>query len=710
MRSDSNTENTVNQPAASPDAARDAGTASAEPGRQPFVHDSVVLLRAPSQAWSDAAGEMGSEPIHGFYHSDVRVLRHLSLTAGETSLTPLSRSAEGAGSTIFLSLAREEDDDTVDPRVRVERARTVEADRMLERVTVINGLDHEIRLPVRIVGTTEFSDIQAVKEGRPRPDPEFSSRAVAHGARFEAGAVSAAVAAPGADVTVVGAEFTAEWVLPVAARGTSSAQWSLVVSDAAAVVRGTTHPSPWSAFRARTDDSRLASWLARALTDLDGLRLTTVGTANATERAGDEFLAAGAPWFFTLFGRDAIWAARMLLPLGTGLPASTLRVLAARQGTRVDPETAEEPGKIMHELRRGELELRHSGARLPPLYYGTVDATALWICLLRDASAWGMPEQDVRALLPALESALAWMRDYGDSDGDGFLEYIDRTRHGLANQGWKDSDDSIQWRDGRLAEGPIALCEVQGYAYEAAIGGAELLDRFGRPGGDQWRSWAASLRDRFRQAFWIDDERGPYPAVALDAHKRPVDTVTSNIGHLLGTGILTAEESRRVAERLVRPSMSSGYGLRTLSTDSAGYWPLSYHGGSVWTHDTAIVISGLARSGLEAEAGVLIDGLLDAAGGFDYRVPELHSGDSASAVHSPVPYPAACRPQAWSASAAVAVLQARLGLQPDPENNGLRIRPMPGHGAIETDGLQFGGRAFALDVDAAGKVTRNTLR
>jgi glycogen debranching enzyme len=251
------------------------------------------------------------------------------------------------------------------------------------------------------------------------------------------------------------------------------------------------------------------------------------------------------------------------------------------------------------------------------------------------------------------------MRDSGDSDGDGLLEYIDTTGRGLANQGWKDSGDSVQWRDGTLAEGPIALCEVQGYAHRAALDGAELLEAFGVPDeAAPWRAWAAALRERFRAAFWVDDPAGAYPAIALDARKRRVDTVTSNIGHLLGTGLLDAAESALVARRLVSPELASGYGLRTLATDSAGYWPLSYHGGSVWTHDTAIAITGLAADGFEAEAAELSEGLLRAAVAFEYRMPELYAGDPASSTPAPIPYPAACRPQAWSAAAAVAVWDA----------------------------------------------------
>ncbi|HSP76799.1 MAG TPA: amylo-alpha-1,6-glucosidase, partial [Cryobacterium sp.] len=420
----------------------------------------------------------------------------------------------------------------------------------------------------------------------------------------------------------------------------------------------------------RSGDARLGRWVARALDDLTGLRMAT------TTSPDEPFLAAGAPWFFTLFGRVSLWAARFLLPLGTEIAGSTLRLLAQLQGTKSDTETAEQPGKIMHELRPDVFSIPGESLSLPPLYYGTVDATPLWICLLRDAYRWGLADSEVEALLPALEAALGWMRDFGDSDGDGFLEYVDITGHGLANQGWKDSGDSIQWRDGSLADGPIALCEVQAYAYEAYIGGAELLDAFDRPGGDAWRARAAALQTRFRESFWIESPAGRYPAVALDAFKRPVDTVTSNIGHLLGTGLLSAEESALVAARLVSPELNSGYGLRTMSTDSAGYWPLSYHGGSVWTHDTAIAIAGLGRAGFGAEAGILIEGLLAAAESFDYRMPELHSGDASTLVAAAVPYPAACRPQAWSAAAAVSVLGTVLGLEPDPVTGQVTATPI----------------------------------
>ena len=674
---------------------------TAEDPKQPLLHDSVVQVAAPTQAWSDGAGEMGGSPIHGFYHSDVRIIRSLSLTADWTALEALSRSDEGSALSTFVSLARGLDDDTADPRVRIERRRELAEGVIREQITVINAREVEVETELRLSLAVDFADMQTIKSGAPSRAADLAGSPIAEGALFEAGSVTASVTAPGAQTALAGDALSATWQLRVPPGGSASVQWAVAADDAAAVVSAAGGMAPWSGFRSRTDDSRLGAWLTNALSDLDGLRMVT------RRLPAEQFLAAGAPWFFTLFGRDSIWAARLLLPLGTELAASTLRVLAALQGTREVAETAEQPGKIMHELRRGELSLPIEGLTLPPLYYGTVDATALWVILLHDSWKWGMPDEEVIALLPHLEEALAWMRDYGDSDADGFLEYVDTTGHGLANQGWKDSGDSIQWRDGRLAEGPIALCEVQGYAYQAAVGGAELLDRFGRPGGSEWRSWAADLKERFAEKFWIDDPRGAYPAVALDAAKQRVDTVTSNIGHLLGTGILDERGSRLVASRLVSAELASGYGLRTMSSDSAGFWPLSYHGGSVWAHDTAIAILGLARSGFAEEAAVLIDGLLSAADGFGYRMPELHSGDRSSDWRSPVPYPAACRPQAWSAAAAVAVLTASLGL--DPDDGRLDVRPLVGRGAIEVDGLRFGGRSFAVSTDAGGGLVHSTL-
>jgi glycogen debranching enzyme len=328
------------------------------------------------------------------------------------------------------------------------------------------------------------------------------------------------------------------------------------------------------------------------------------------------------------------------------------------------------------------------------------------VSLLYDAWRWGLPESEVAALLPHLRAALGWLSDHADPDGDGFLEYLDLSGRGLANQGWKDSGDAVRFRDGRIAPGPIALCEVQGYAYEAAVAGATLLDAFGLPDAQRWREYAGALAQRFRERFWVDGPDGPYPALALDVDKRPVDSLTSNIGHLLGTGLLSPSEAADVARQLASPAMSGGYGLRTMSTMDGGYNPLSYHCGSVWAHDTAIVISGLAREGFGTVAAELAEGLLAAAEAFGYRIPELYGGDGRAQVGRPVPYPAACAPQAWSAAASVVILQAALGLQADVPAGQLRLRPMPGAplGGISARGLRVGGHPVDVTLERDGTV------
>jgi glycogen debranching enzyme len=618
---------------------------------QPLLHDEFVILRAPAQAWSAHDGGIGSQPIHGVYVSDVRVLSVVDVTIGGTHGEHVATIPDGADSAAFVFLARHLDDSSADPRVRFTRRRTVSIDGMTESLLIESALTEAVETTLIVRLESDLANMDSVKTGR-----SDASVPIDDSGAWGNGTVEASVKADGASIRGGRSGLDLSWDVTIPARGSVAVEWSVTATDSSAVVAGVTTPAPWNAPVVTTGDERLSKWVDRALEDLDALRLTT--------KAGrDEFLAAGSPWFFTLFGRDSLWAARFMLSTGTAIAADTLRVLAGLQGTSAVAETAEQPGKIMHELRRGTLSIPSENVVLPPLYYGTVDATPLWVCVLHDAWRWGMPEHEVRALLPNLVAALEWMRDFGDSDGDGLLEYVDSTGHGLSNQGWKDSGDSVQWRDGSLADGPIALCEVQAYAFEAAMHGADVLEHFGAP-AEEWREWAGRLRDRFNEKFWVDDPAGAYPAIALDARKRPVNTVTSNIGHLLGTGLLSHDQAALVAARLVAPELNSGFGLRTMSTDSAGYWPLSYHGGSVWTHDTAIAISGLSREGFAVEAGTLIDGLLAAASAFDYRMPELHSGDAASAVSRPVPYPAACRPQAWSAAAAIAVLAASTGLEP----------------------------------------------
>ncbi|NLA09965.1 MAG: amylo-alpha-1,6-glucosidase [Microbacteriaceae bacterium] len=617
---------------------------------QPLLHDGVIAYRAPTQVWSQPGGDLGAAAIDGIYHGDLRHVRICTLRCDEHAPEPIAVSRHGASRVAFEGLLRRIDDASADPKVRLRRDRRVSDGRVTEAVTVRSHLAAAIDTIVTLRVVPDFSPMQDIKAGLARArgwSVEESLDATSLTVRLAT--ASFELRAPGARLDADGDALLASWPIRIAPFGSVELGWSIALDDPSLVVRGVPSDTDWIRPDAvgRVSDRRLARWLDTALGDLDALRLAL------PEHPRDVFYAAGAPWFFTLFGRDSIWTARLSLPFDREVAASTLRALASMQGTVDDPATAQQPGKIMHELRSAALELPGEGVRLPPIYYGTVDATALFVCLAVDAWRAGMPEHEVRALLPAVRRALDWLVHEGDGDGDGFIDYIDRTGHGLANQGWKDSGDSIQWRDGRLAEGPIALCEVQGYAYEAAHGAASLLDALGEPGGDGLREWAAALKARFAASYWVQTPEGRYPAIALDAHKRPVDSLTSNIGHLLGTGICSAEEEAQIARLLVTDAMRSGFGVRTMSTGAKGFWPLSYHGGSVWMHDSAIVARGMELAGRHDEALLVVEELLAVAEGFGYRVPELHSGEPAADTVTPVPYPAACRPQAWSAAAAV---------------------------------------------------------
>lgn len=671
---------------------------------QPALHDLLVCLCAPTQAWSGPDGQIRAVGAQGIYSSDVRVVSEAVLTVDGAEPDAIAASSYGATEIGVVALVRALDADGADPTFRVDRRRRAAAGLVEERITITTGGRRELHARVRLSVACDLAPIDRVNAGQAgtRVAALVDDGDVVWAER----GVTARISAPGATVHAEDLRRPAfEWDVYVRPGTPAYLTWRLDTSDTDAVVVAASGPLEWATPSVVTDDRRFGDLLGVSLNDLSALRLATPDEPTST------FLAAGAPWYFTLFGRDSLWAARFLLPLGTSLAASTLVALARRQGRTVQKETAEEPGKILHEVRRAAIMISGQEGRLPPVYYGTVDATPLWVCLLHDAWRWGMPVSRVRALLPHLRAALAWMTDFGDADGDGLLEYVDRSGHGLTNQGWKDSSDAVQWRDGRLARPPIALAEVQGYAYEAAMSGAALLDALGdrdddRAAAQWWRAWAGHLAGQFRATFWVTDADGSYPAIALDADKQPVDTLTSNLGHLLGTGLLDAAECAAVAGRLVSAELDSGFGLRTLSSASAGYWPLRYHGGTVWTHDTAIAVSGLARAGFSAEAAKLATGLVDAAPAFDFRMPELFGGDPRGAVARPTPYPASCRPQAWSAAASVAILGAMLGLDPDVPGGRLGIRPAAPFpfGATSVSGLVVDGRPLGVRVDAGGNV------
>ncbi|MFE4371878.1 glycogen debranching N-terminal domain-containing protein [Streptomyces sp. NPDC056835] len=672
-----------------------AAVPSAE-GLQPFLHDACVTLYAPSFVISHADGQIGGG-AEGFYHGDSRALAQLTVEADGIPIAPVRGALDGADRAAFRGVLRGLGEETADPAVTLHRRRRVTPGRLEETLEVSNAGRQNVRARLIITAATDLAEMERVKTGQPQsPVP---ATATAAGLDWSKETFAVRLTSTPAPTAVDPASGRLEYDIELA----PGEVWTAVLHCDAAHEDGDQFPAPtadsvpWRTPVLRSADRRFDHWISQSAADLDRLRLTD------SEEPADQFLAAGAPWFLTLFGRDSLWAARMLLPLGTGLAAGTLRTLARRQGVKVDQDTEEQPGKILHEVRRGTQDF-HDGFSLPPSYYGTVDATPLWVTLLHDSWRWGLAPDQVEPLLPHAEAALAWMRDHGDADGDGFLKYIDHTGRGLANQGWKDSGDSIRHRDGRLAASPIALCEVQAYAYEAARGGAALLRAFGRPGADEWEEWAERLSDRFRSHFWVEDERGAYPAVALDRDKRPVDSVTSGFGHLLGTGLLNHEESALLAARLSAPDLDSGHGLRTLSSDSVGYNPYGYHIGAIWPHDTAIAVHGLTRAGFPDAAAGLATGLLTASTGFDARLPELFAGHGSATDSVPSPYPASCRPQAWAAASSVLVLQSALGLSADVPGGTLTVAPTfaEAYRPLKVEGFDVAGGRLDISVAADG--------
>ncbi len=666
---------------------------------QPFLHDARLSVAAPSFCASRPDGRFAGG-ADGFFHGDRRILSRLEATVPGVPNAPVATAEGPDGSTTFVTVLRGLAERTADPATTLERRREVAPGRLTERYTVHNGGDLTARLRLDLRAESDFAAMDTVKAGR--ADTPLTPGADGDDAlRWSRGPLTAVLALTPAPDHLDPATGTAGYDIELA----PGQSWHAVLECTAEHAEGDLFPAPpadaapWRTPEVTGREHDLGHWLARSHQDLRGLLLTDPLSP------ADTFLGAGAPWFLTLFGRDSLWAARMLLPLGTELAAGTLRTLARRQGRAVDPATEEQPGKILHEVRRAEQHL-DTGAHLPPCYFGTADATPLWLVLLHDAWRWGLPTDQVEDLLPHAEAALDWLERYADADGDGFLEYVDSTGSGLSNQGWKDSSDSIRFRDGRIADAPIALSEVQAYAHEAAVKAADLLEAFGRPGAEHWRQWAERLRERFRDAFWTEDGNGRYPVVALDGDKRRVDSIASNMGHLLGTGLLDAEESALVAARLTAPGMDSGYGLRTLDAAAAGFNPLGYHTGSVWPHDSAIAVHGLAKAGLHEAAEPLAAGLVRAAAGFDHRLPELFGGHPRERYARPVPYPASCRPQAWAAASAVTVLQSLLGLEADAPGRRLTVRARvpAGYESLRIEGLTVAGLPIEVTTDHTGAV------
>jgi glycogen debranching enzyme len=680
--------------------------------RQPWVHDLSISVRGNVTALSSPGGDIGgvhggrwaSTGAQGAYVDDRRSVSVLAVHLGGEVPVPVADASSG-GRSDFFSSARQLGNPGADPTVEVHRHRTVTVQGITEVVDVVSRADTCVETDLVLHLGGDGAPISSVKSGIVS---ESILPATAHSTgvtdlnavsalswsdqwhrtdvTFDPAPTSLIVGGPG-EVSV------ATFHLAVDPGQTGS----VVATACAKRLKESSFDADsgadrvdWSTVSVAAMDRRLAPTVTTGLNDLQHLLLTD------PEEPSSVFAAAGTPWYLTLFGRDSLWAARMALPFGTELAAGTLRALARRQGSVFDSYRAEAPGKIPHEVRRTTFTDPTAGIALSPVYYGTIDATPLWISLLRDAWKWGLADSQVEALLPNLQAATRWLTELSAPDADGLLKYIDTSGKGLANQGWKDSGDAIRWRDGHVATAPIALCEAQAYAIEAAISAAELFTYFNLDGSAHLNDYSEQMRARFRDRFWVGSGGEQFIGLAVDGDGKTVDGLGSNMGHVLGTGTLNAEEVERVARTLTCKNLLSRYGISTLAHDNAGFNPIGYHTGSIWTHDTAICAWGLAREGKRDEATKVAQSLLASAEAFDYQWPELYAG--AGVLDRPVPYPASCRPQAWSTASAAVLISVALGFEPDAPNGRLALTPArpAAYGPMTVRGLRFAGRSFGV--------------
>jgi glycogen debranching enzyme len=591
-------------------------------------------------------------------------------------------------------------DDLAGRKIGIARDRVMSLRGLEERLAVVNYAEHPETVTIELELGVDGADIFEVR-GRIRPK---------RGALLPAAALPGRVTfrydgldgrrrsthlrfgEPANEIEPVGQQgdndtgawLRYRWTWPLAPGQRRELRWIVwaTVSDAAAAgdspialfpaapridedeSSGAYHAWSRSTAEVDTDHELFDLTVSRSVADLRLLINETPGEA-------ERYLAAGVPWFSTLFGRDSLIASLQSVPFRPQLGIETLTVLAGRQATELDEWRDAEPGKILHELRVGEMAATHELPHSP--YYGSVDATPLWLVLLGETYDWTGDLELVDRLWPNALAALDWIDRYGDRDGDGFVEYERRTEHGLLNQGWKDSSDAIRDRNGREVQPPIALAEVQGYVFDAKRRMAALARVRGDTDlADRLEHDAEQLRDRFEAAFWVEDQG--YYAMALDRDKRPADAIGSNAGHCLWSGIVSPGRAPKVATRLTSPSMFSGWGVRTYASDQPGYNPLGYHTGSVWPHDTSLVAAGLKRYGFNEESNRLVSDILEAAQHFPaFRLPELFCGFAREDNPDPVPYPVACSPQAWAAAAPFLFLKTMLGLRAHADRSELEL-------------------------------------
>lgn len=667
--------------------------------------EAVSLVDGTTFVVSSQTGVVGDDPSHGMFVLDTRIVSRWMLEIEGRHVSPVTYAPFTPFSGTFIA--------------RVDRAELPDAPLVvLQRRRVAGGFHEEIEirnhgpsttdLVIRLHVAADFASLFEVKAGN-AAGADVRSTVLPDGLAVEPDdpvvpirRVEITSSTPPESVDAAAGTIT--W----AARLAGPASWSTTLTVSVFGRHGgPSHHRAASSGEHGAPDDRLRRWRAgiarldaddpwftrvveRSLDDLGSLRIVD------PEHTDRVVVAAGSPWFMAVFGRDSLLSSWMALPFDQDLAAGVLAELADTQGTQVVAATDEEPGKILHEVRFDALSAQLLGGSTR--YYGSVDATPLFVMLTAELARWTGMTDRIRSLLPAVDRALGWIDRFGDRDGDGFVEYQRAHERGLEHQGWKDSWDGIRHADGSVAAPPIALCEVQGYVYAAFRGRAELARACGDADlAGEFDRRATDLAQRFDAAFWLPD-RNHY-AVGLDAEKRPIATLTSNLGHLLWTGIVPTARARRVATALASSSMSTGFGLRTLSSDEIGFNPLSYHCGSVWPHDTAIAVAGLSRYGFDADAQLLTTGLFDAARADDGRLPELFGGFDRGDIAVPVPYPTACSPQAWAAASPLLLVRAMLGLEPDALHGRIRLRPRirDGFGRVVLRDVPIDGDRVTID-------------
>lgn len=669
--------------------------------------DVVTLVEGTAFCISGRSGDIVPGTPQGLFVGDTRFLSRCQLRINGGSPETLGVAGEDPCSATFVAHARPRDLRVTGSLV-VLRSRFVGRG-MREDLRVANFGTEPAYCLVELFLDADFADPLAVKDGRVvhppgevRAHPSDGALVLDH----QRGAGSRGSVISFTDPPRLSGNLAVfEVIVPPGEAWETCMEVSPVIAEEVVepryrcgqpVERST--PAQRSASRRRrlpaveTDHPGLKATVARSVEGLGALRLTD------PEHPDRAVVAAGAPWFMTLFGRDSLITSWLALIVDPDLALGVLETLAGLQGKATNPLTDEEPGRILHQLRFGDAAgLTFSEASC---YYGTADATPLFVMVLGELRRWGLAPAQVEALLPSADRALEWVERHGDRDGDGYVEYLRASDRGLANQGWKDSWDAIRYADGTVAEAPLALCEVQAYVYAAYLARAHFALEAGEEATAlHYRLAAAELKRAFNRDFWLPD-RGFY-AVALDQHKRPVDSLASNMGHCLWAGIVDEDKAPMVARHLVSDDLFSGFGLRTYATSMPGYHPLSYHCGSVWPHDTAIAAAGLMRYGFVEESQRLIMALLDASASRGHRLPELLAGLDRAEVGTVVSYPTACSPQAWAAAAPLVCLRTLLRLDPSVPQGKVWLSPaLPGAiSQLRVDGIPLAGGRVRVEIE-----------